>query len=145
MPVQHWSRRRVFDADRLLWCGFILISDQTKAVLIGDSGYFRGFTEVGEKIGPFHIAFLPIGAYLPRRLMAPQHMSPDESIQTAIDLRAKILIPIHWGTFDLSDEPIDEPPKTLLSVVNKNPPSLDSMKNQKLEIFILKQGEPFFR
>ena len=90
-----------------------------KLVFVGDSGYFRGFAEIGMKRGPCDLAILPIGAYKPRRLMAPQHMDPGEAYQAATDLRAAALLPIHWGTFSLSGEPLDAAPEALMDIATK--------------------------
>ncbi len=118
-PVQHWSRRRLADTDRTLWCGYALAGGEgpRKLAFVGDSGYFEGFRELGDKLGPFDVAALPIGCYQPRRLMAPQHMSPAEAYQAAVDLRARVMIPTHFGTFGLGDEPLDQPPRDLRAAV----------------------------
>ena len=141
-PVQHWSRRNAFDTDRRLWCGFGLRGPRTNLAFVGDSGYFPGFAEIGAKAGPFDVAALPIGAYQPRRLMAPQHMNPAESYQAAVDLGARTLIPTHFGTFGLGDDPLDLAPKELMEAAERYADSADS--GQKLPTpAILRPGEPF--
>lgn len=111
LPAQHWSKRTLFDSHGMLWCSFIIDSAKMRYYWLGDGGYFRGFKEIGDKFGPFGIAFLPIGAYEPRWFMKSHHMSPEEALIAAKDLKTKRLIPIHWGTFDLTDEPLDLPLK----------------------------------
>jgi N-acyl-phosphatidylethanolamine-hydrolysing phospholipase D len=77
----------------------------------GDTGMFAGFEEIGDRLGPFDLAALPIGAYEPRRMMAPAHLSPEEAVDAAVAVQAKRSVAVHFGTFDLSDEPVDEPPR----------------------------------
>jgi len=79
--------------------------------LSGDTGYFFGFEEMGELFGPFDLALLPAGAFLPRRLMAPFHLSPEEAVRAAQELKARQATPIHWGAYKLGDEALDDPPK----------------------------------
>jgi L-ascorbate metabolism protein UlaG (beta-lactamase superfamily) len=81
----------------------------------GDTGYFDGFRQVGEQLGPFDLAALAIGAYLPPEIMRFVHLTPEEAVQAFEDLRARTLLGIHWGTFDLADEPLGEPPDRMLA------------------------------
>lgn len=111
LPSQHWSKRTLFDSHSMLWCSYIIEKGDKRYYWLGDGGYFRGFAEFGEKLGPFEIAFLPIGAFEPRWFMKGHHMNPDEALIAAWELKAKVFIPIHWGTFDLTDEPLDLPPE----------------------------------
>jgi L-ascorbate metabolism protein UlaG (beta-lactamase superfamily) len=113
-PVQHWSRRKAIDTDKTLWCGYSLSAGGKRLAFVGDSGYFAGFSELGRKLGPFDVAIMPIGPARPRRVMAPQHMDPTEACQAAADLRARVMIPTHFGTFPLGDEPLDEAPLALM-------------------------------
>lgn len=114
LPAQHWSRRGITDTNRALWCSYLLEGANGRYYWAGDSGYFDGFREAGREYGPFDAAMLPIGAYEPRWFMGPNHMSPGEAVRAAEELRARVFIPIHWGTFDLSDEPLTLPPEELL-------------------------------
>ena len=98
----------------------------------GDSGYFRGFAEIGKRFGPFDLVLLPIGAYEPREIMKPVNMSPADAVQASIDLRAKKMIGIHWGTFQRGDEPLDEPPKRLREEVEKR-----QLDNDQFLIFMI--------
>jgi N-acyl-phosphatidylethanolamine-hydrolysing phospholipase D len=111
VPAQHWSRRGLFDEDRALWSGWVVKAADRRFYFAGDTGKFPGFGEIGARLGPFDLAALPIGAYEPREMMAPAHLSPEEAVEAAIALQATRSIAIHFGTFDLSDEPIDEPPR----------------------------------
>jgi L-ascorbate metabolism protein UlaG (beta-lactamase superfamily) len=88
-----------------------------KYYFAGDSGYFHGFAEIGRRCGAVDVAFLPIGAYEPRWFMRPQHMSPPEAVRAFRDLGARAMLSMHWGTFDLTDEPVDLAPHVLQQVL----------------------------
>ena len=85
----------------------------------GDTGYYRHFAETGDRLGPFDLAALPIGSYTPREIAKPVHMSPEEALQAALDLRASHLLGVHWGTFALAREPYDEPPTRLRAEIER--------------------------
>jgi len=110
VPAQHWSQRTAFDRNKSLWGGFVFRLDRHVVYFAGDSGYFDGFSEIARRIGPIGMALLPIGAYDPEWFMRPQHMNPDEAGQAFLDLAAERMVSIHWGTFKLTDEPLNEPP-----------------------------------
>ncbi|MBI5562204.1 MAG: MBL fold metallo-hydrolase [Deltaproteobacteria bacterium] len=116
LPVQHWSKRGLFDTNAMLWAGFMVDGNGERYFWAGDTGYYRGFKEIGDKFGPFSAVFLPIGSYEPRWFMKENHLNPEEALQAAVDLKAKTFIPIHWGTFDLTDEPLELPIKRLKEV-----------------------------
>ncbi len=102
---QHFSNRGLFDSDGTLWSAWVLEAPSSgKAYFAGDTGYGPHFKDVGDKYGPFRVAVLPIGAYKPEWFMGPIHQDPKEAMQAAIDLRAKVSVPMHYGTFDLADE-----------------------------------------
>jgi L-ascorbate metabolism protein UlaG (beta-lactamase superfamily) len=110
VPAQHWSRRGWSDTMRTLWGGFVIAGGGRRAFYAGDTGYSAAlFKDVGAHLGPFDLALLPIGSYEPRWFMGKQHVSPDDAVQMHMDLRARRSLGIHWGTFALSDEPIDQP------------------------------------
>ena len=113
LPSQHWSLRLGMDENESLWCAWLIDSGRHRYFFAGDTGYFAGFAEYGRLFAPIDAALLPIGAYEPRWFMQYQHMSPGEAYQTFLDLRARYLLPMHWGTFDLTDEPLDLPPRAL--------------------------------
>lgn len=116
-PAQHFSGRWINDRNQSLWCSWV-IQGKKRFYFGGDSGYCSHFENIGKKFGPFDLTMIPIGAYEPRRLMKPVHMNPEEAVQTQIDLRGKKMLGIHWGTFVLTDEPMDEPPKKLTEAVS---------------------------
>jgi len=113
VPAEHWSRRGITDANTSWWGGFIIEKDGLRLYHSGDTGWFDGFAEIGQRFDEIHAAMLPIGAYAPRWFMKPQHINPDEAVDALTALGAKRMIPMHWGTFKLSDEPLDEPPQLL--------------------------------
>ena len=113
VPVQHWSKRSLFSTNKTLWAGWVIQSNDFRFFFVGDSGYTPHFKEIGQKLGPFDLAAIPVGAYAPRWFMRPHHISPEEAVQVHLDVRCRKSVAIHWGTFILSDEPLDEPPKRL--------------------------------
>lgn len=107
-PSKHWSKRTPFDTNKALWGGYVIQERSHCIYHSGDTARGEHFKEIGEK---FEIdeAFLPIGAYRPESIMKHNHTNPPEALEACSQLRAKTLIPIHYGTFRLSDEPLDEP------------------------------------
>jgi len=136
LPSQHWSQRIEQGANDSLWCSWLLDSGETKYYFAGDTGYFHGFAEFGRRFGPIDVAMLPIGAYEPRWVMKYQHMNPAEAYRAFLDLGAKHFLAMHWGTFDLTDEPMDLPPKVLLEEVGARGGDRDA-------IHVLAIGETF--
>ena len=100
----------------------------------GDSGYFPGFKEAGERLGPFDLAAIAIGAYLPPAIMRLTHTTPEQAVQASEDLRTRVLLGIHWGTFDLAEEPLDEPPRRMVAAAARRGLGSD-------RAWILKVGE----
>lgn len=117
LPSQHWSRRVGQGRRKTLWCSWLVDSGDYRYYFAGDTGYFPGFREFGRRFAPIDVAMLPIGAYEPRWFMAYQHMDPAQAYQAFLDLGARTMLPMHWGTFDLTDEPLDLPPKELAEAV----------------------------
>jgi L-ascorbate metabolism protein UlaG (beta-lactamase superfamily) len=113
VPAQHWSRRSAFDRDRTLWGGFVVEAAGATVYFAGDSGYCPHFREIGERFPRIDLALLPIGAYEPRWFMAPQHMNPAEAVRSHLDLGARASLAMHFGTFRLTPEPVDEPVRAL--------------------------------
>jgi len=111
VPSQHWSRRSLNDANRSLWGGFVIEAGGSAIYHSGDTAYFDGFADIGRRFSRLDAALLPIGAYDPRWFMAKQHMDPTDALDAFRDLDARMMIAMHWGTFKLTDEPLDEPPR----------------------------------
>jgi N-acyl-phosphatidylethanolamine-hydrolysing phospholipase D len=125
-PAQHWSGRALHDRLRTLWGGFAILASEFHAIYSGDTGYSQDFADIAahladrqrpENGGGFDLALLPVGAYQPRALMRTQHVDPEEAVKIHRDLGAKRSIGVHWGTFELTDESIDEPPRELARAV----------------------------
>ena len=119
LPVHHWSSRTPFDKNETLWGGWWFENDRLKLIHLGDTGYTYDFTSIYEALGSPDVAFIPIGAYEPRSIMKDSHLNPKESVQAAIDLKARVAIGMHWGTFTLTDEPVLDPPLVLSKELNR--------------------------
>ncbi|MET0542177.1 MAG: MBL fold metallo-hydrolase [Variovorax sp.] len=123
VPAQHWSARGLNDRMRTLWGGFAVLAPDCHLFFAGDTAYSPDFADIRAHLasrqapaagGGFDIALLPIGAYAPRWFMASQHVDVAEAVKIHLDIGAKRSLGIHWGTFSLTDEPLDEPPQKLL-------------------------------
>lgn len=119
LPAQHWSARGLNDRMKTLWGGFAVMAPDCHLFYAGDTGYSRDFKDIRERLatrqadGGFDIALLPIGAYEPRWFMATQHVNAQEAVKIHQDLAAQRSLGVHWGTFELTDEALDEPPRSL--------------------------------
>ncbi len=121
-PVQHWSARGLGDRSQTLWGGWAVLGEQIHWYFSGDTGYSADFVDTQNRFadrqtaangGGFDMALLAVGAYEPRWFMKGQHINPAEAVQIHQDLKAKRSVGVHWGTFALTDEPLDQPPKDL--------------------------------
>jgi L-ascorbate metabolism protein UlaG (beta-lactamase superfamily) len=112
-PAQHFSARTPWDRSRTLWGGFMLRTAFGLVLFAGDSGWAPHFAEIRARLGAPRLALLPIGAYEPRWFMAPVHVNPDEAVRAHVALGARQSIGMHFGTFNLTDEGIDEPLRVL--------------------------------
>jgi len=120
-PSQHWSARRLFDRYSSLWAAWHIEIDDFSLWFAGDTGYNDiQFKEIGDKFTSIDLALIPIGAYAPRWFMKQQHVNPEEAIQIHKDIGAKKSIGMHWGTFQLTAEPIREPVERLEKAVNNS-------------------------
>ncbi len=106
-PAQHFSGRGLADRNQTLWCSFVIFSDHHRLYFSGDSGYDIHFQEIGKRYGPFDISFMENGQY--NELWKPVHMMPEESVQAHLDVKAKYMVPIHWGMFVLSTHSWKDP------------------------------------
>jgi L-ascorbate metabolism protein UlaG (beta-lactamase superfamily) len=112
-PAQHFSARTPLDRNRALWGGFVLVVGRARIFFAGDTAYAGFFREVRQRFGPPDLALLPIGAYEPRWFMQAVHMNPAEAVQAHLDLEAAASVGMHFGTFRLTTEGIDEPLRAL--------------------------------
>lgn len=113
VPVRHWSRRGLLDTNKRLWGGFVIRTRTTSIYFGGDSGYGRHYREAGELFPEIDYFLIGIGAYEPRWFMEPNHNNPAEAVKAFLDSGAKTLVPMHYGTFDMSDEPPGAPIREL--------------------------------
>jgi L-ascorbate metabolism protein UlaG (beta-lactamase superfamily) len=134
VPAQHWSARTPWDTDRRLWSGWALLGRERRAYFAGDTGYYDGFHEIGRRLGPFDLAAIAIGAYEPPAMMRHSHTTPEEALRIFADVGGHRFVAIHWGTFNLGDEPIDEPPRRLEAEARRRGLDPDA-------IWILRPGE----
>lgn len=136
LPARHWARRLPWDAQRRHWASFGLVSaDGLRVYFGGDSGYAPLFGEIGARLGPFDASLLAIGAYEPNWFMHAAHMNPEEAVQAWLDLGGRgAFVPMHWGTFRLTDEPPLEPVERLRAAwqMRRLPPG---------ELRVLRHGE----
>jgi len=117
VPARHGSGRGIFDQGRTLWGGFALRTPQGRVLFLGDTGYGPHLREIGQRLGPFRAALIPIGAYVPRDVMREVHMDPWQAVRAATDVQTRWWLPIHWGTFPLADDRIDQPLEDLHSAL----------------------------
>jgi L-ascorbate metabolism protein UlaG (beta-lactamase superfamily) len=118
-PAQHFSARNMFDRNRALWGGFMIEAGGHRILFAGDTGYGPHFREIAARLGPVDLALLPIGAYEPRWFMKDIHMNPAEAVQAHLDLAARRSIAMHFGTFQLTPEGIDEPARDLAKALGE--------------------------
>lgn len=118
VPAKHVSKRKPGDARATACCGFVLQANDRTIYFAGDTAYGDFFTQIGSRFD-VDVALLPIGAYKPEKWFKNLHLHPDTALQAFRDLRARHLVPIHWGTFWISDEPMAEPPKMLLAAAER--------------------------
>ena len=134
VPAQHFSQRTLWDRDTRLWASWAVLGKSRRLYFGGNTGYFSGFKEIGSRLGPFDLAAIDIGAYKPPEIMRFSHTTPEQSVQAFEDLRGRVLVGIHWGTFDLAEEPLDEPPVRTLAEARRRGIAPD-------KVWILKVGE----
>lgn len=135
-PSQHWSARHLWDKNESLWGSFMIDNGSSKIYFAGDTGHGRHFIDIKSRLGAPDLALLPIGAYKPRWFMKDHHMDPEESVQAHIDLGAERSMAMHFGTFQLTDEGIDEPVRDLEISLQKKNISTD-------RFMVLDQGQAF--
>ena len=133
-PVQHWSQRKPWDRDRTLWGAWVIEHSQMRLLFGGDFGYSQDIADIGKRFGSFDLAALPIGAYEPRWFMRIMHANPEEAVRAHRDLNARYSVGMHWGTFRLTDERLDEPPRKLAE-------ALAAAGIRPERFFLMKHGE----
>lgn len=111
-PARHASGRQVFDQDRTLWAGYAFVGPEHRVFFSGDTGLFPGMTEIGERLGPFELAMLEVGAY--GQAWPDWHLGPEQAVRAQQMLRGELLLPVHWGLFDLAYHGWTEPIERVL-------------------------------
>jgi N-acyl-phosphatidylethanolamine-hydrolysing phospholipase D len=119
-PAQHFTARSFHDRDLAHWCGWRIDSPQGSLWHAGDSGYCPAFRELGERYGPADFGMIPIGAYQPQHIMRPMHLNPEEAVRVLLETGCRRAHAMHWGTFQLTDEALGEPPMLLEKSLREN-------------------------
>lgn len=133
MPAKHWNRRTLLDFNKNLWGSFVIKHKDKIIYFTGDTAYGEHFKEINKLFGKIDYCLMSIGAYKPAYIMKNTHMNPVEALQAFKDLEGEIFIPMHFGTYDLSDEPIGEPVRVLEnSIGNYNFQFLDIGEELKI-------------
>ena len=134
LPAQHFSARTLWDRNQRLWSAWAVIGKEKRLFFAGDTGYYGVFKDIGRILGPFDLTAIPIGAYLPVSIMRMTHTTPEEALRMFVDVQGDRFLAIHWGTFDLTEEPLEEPPQRLAAEVQRL--GLDANR-----IWVFKHGE----
>lgn len=113
LPARHWARRGLRDVNTQLWGAYVVQAGGTTVYFSGDTGYGGHLKQAGELFPGIDYCIIGVGAFEPRWFMGPSHIAPDDAVKAFAEMRAKTLIPMHYGTFDLSDEPVGEPDRLL--------------------------------
>lgn len=133
VPAQHFSARTPFDRNKALWCGWVVEDATGNIYFAGDTGFGDHFSAIKERFEPMRLALLPIGAYKPEWFMGPIHMTPEEAVAAHEVLGASTAVAIHFGTFPLADDGLNEPSERLDAALNRSIPSRP--------ILVLQEGE----
>jgi len=134
VPDQHFSARTPWNRNHTLWAGWVMEMAGQKFYFAGDTGYSADFAEIGRRFASIDLAMIPIGAYEPRWFMQAMHVNPEEAVKIHQDVQARYSVGMHWGTFRLTDEPFDEPPKRLATAVKSAGIAAD-------RFFVMQHGE----
>ncbi|WP_256737488.1 MBL fold metallo-hydrolase [Pseudomonas sp. dw_358] len=139
-PTQHFSGRSLTDSNSTLWASWVMIEPQWRVFFSGDSGYFPGFKQIGDRYGPFDLTLMETGAY---NVNWPSvHMQPEESLQAHLDVQGRRMLPIHNGTFDLSMHSWQEPFERIVALAAAaRVPISTPMMGQREDILAPNAGE----
>uniref|UniRef100_A0A7E4VCQ1 Lactamase_B domain-containing protein n=1 Tax=Panagrellus redivivus TaxID=6233 RepID=A0A7E4VCQ1_PANRE len=139
-PAQHWSQRKAYDQNMSLWSGWAIMGPKHRFFYSGDTGYCdEEFKTLGKKYGPFDLAAIPIGCYLPREFMRSQHINPEEAVKIGLHIKAMNIMGIHWGTYKMgSNEGYMQPRQDFDAAATKHKTELDGIN---AKAFTLEHGE----
>ncbi|BAB06835.1 MBL fold metallo-hydrolase [Halalkalibacterium halodurans] len=137
VPAQHWTRRSLFDTNTSHWGGWVLESDEETNYFVGDTGYFRGFQEIGKKFA-LDTVFMPIGSYEPEWFTYASHINPEDAVKAFVELQAKTFVPMHYGTYRLAD---DTGPEALARLLHE----WKRCQLPEHQLFVMKVGETVFK
>ena len=137
LPCNHWTMRNPFEGPNTsLWGSFLIRTQSGYTIYVsGDTAYFDGFEQIGNAFN-IDLTIINMGAYEPRWFMAPSHMNPEETVRAFVELKAKKMMIVHWGTFQLGDEPVHFPPMQIRKAL--------AGKGLEDRLVDLKQGETYF-
>jgi N-acyl-phosphatidylethanolamine-hydrolysing phospholipase D len=130
----------MWDRNFRLWCSFAFSTSNLNFFYCGDTGYpelFPLFHQIGDALGPFDFCAIPIAAYEPMEMMKDAHVNPREAVQIHNDLRSRHSVAIHWGSFQLSEEPMDAPPKDLKHAIQEE----EERTHGEIKFTLLQHGE----
>jgi L-ascorbate metabolism protein UlaG (beta-lactamase superfamily) len=137
VPAQHFSGRGLLDRDKTLWCGYVIATSKGNIYFGGDTGYNdKTFKQIGETFGTMQVSLIPIGAYKPIWFMGPIHVSPEQAVKIHLDVKSTTSIGMHYGTFPMADEGMEEPVNDLRIARDKYNVAAD-------RFIVLKEGEPY--
>ncbi len=143
-PARHYSGRNPLRSDETLWASWVIAGPTRRVFFSGDSGYFDAFSAIGTKYGPFDVAIVKVGAS--HWTWADIHMQPEDAARTALDVRARLLVPVHWGTFNLAFHAWNEPPDRVLTAARAaNVPIVVPRPGDFIEPAIAKAGAEWWR
>ena len=143
-PAQHFSGRSLGDRDTTLWASWVILHDELRLFFSGDSGYFKGFKEIGERFGPFDVAMVETGAY--DKQWPDVHMQPEETLQAFLDLKGKWLLPVHNGTFDLAQHRWKDPLERIAALAAEKGVFLSTPEmGESLDLAQPHAGKPWWR
>lgn len=143
-PAKHWSRRSPWDTNKTLWGGWVVEIDDFRSYFVGDTGYHPTyFRDIGARLGPFDLALIPIGAYAPRYFMSRHHIDPAQAVDIHLEVGSRRSLPIHWGTFQLTLEPLLEPARLLRAETERRGLPADEFRPVKIgETLLLEPPSP---
>merc|ERR1712157_301747 len=141
-PAHHYSCRTPLDLNLRLWCSWALKTDTLNFYFAGDTAFPSPFplhSQIQQKLGPFQLSAIPIGAYEPSFFMKDSHCNPHEALKIHRALKSEKSVAIHWGTFPLADEPLEEPP-----IILKQAIETEGKERRKDDFIVLQHGEEIY-